>query len=137
VAKPLWRDVDVPHISCHRPFNITHGNKNVSYHANMHYHADTFPNTDPSNDESDVPIVAHVLHSSKSHKEPTSSQLGFYEGHWSHILTLAKAQYRYHIHTDIPFLENNDKNLKVAHKCLLKADNSYMDDNKHIELDKG
>ncbi|KAF8232143.1 hypothetical protein L208DRAFT_1465797 [Tricholoma matsutake] len=67
---------------------------------------------------------------------PLPSELGFYEGHWIHILNSAKALYRYMIHTDIPFLERNIKNLKIAQECILEAFSNYMDENEDAELDK-
>lgn len=144
--------------------NVTHGNKDVPRHANMFYRTDTSldidtlpqsprcrdaPSADvsgsgafdvPASDDEidlDVPVVAHVSRNSKPRKEPTSSQLGFYKGHWFRILTLAKAQYRYCIHTDVPFPERNDKSLKSAHECLLESVYKYMEEIEHAELNKG
>jgi hypothetical protein len=179
VAKPLVHHVDVPYvtgnvshsalmacgntnISC--LFNMTYGNKDVPFHANMCYYANTSLDTDTlpqspqckdapfadvsgsgtfdvsaSNDESDldVPVIAHVSHNSKPHKEPMSLQLGFYKGHWFCILTLAKAQYRYYIHIDISFPEHNDKSLRSAHECLLESVDKYMEEIEHAKLNKG
>ncbi|KAF8229626.1 hypothetical protein L208DRAFT_1285634, partial [Tricholoma matsutake] len=70
-----------------------------------------------------------------SHKDPIPSQLGFYEGHWVHILNSAKALFRYVIHTDVPFPERSDKYLKIAQECILKAINKYMTENKDAEID--
>ena len=63
--------------------------------------------------------------------------LGFYEGHWVHILNLAKALYKLIIHMELPFPECTNKSLKVAHECLLEAVDQYMNENENMELDKG
>jgi hypothetical protein len=59
------------------------------------------------------------------------------QGHWCSILISAKALFRYHIHTDNPFPERNDENLKLAHECLLEAANNYLTDNEYADVDKG
>ena len=94
------------------------------------------PASDDGSD-SNAPAMVRVCRNSRSHKDPTSSQLGFYEGHWVHILNSAKALYRLIIHTEVPFPERTDKSLKIAHECLLEATDQYMSENENVELDKG
>lgn len=71
----------------------------------------------------------------RSRKEPTSSQIGFYTGHWFHILNSAKALYRYYIHTNVAFPERNDKNLKYASECILESLQQYLDENRRVSVE--
>lgn len=87
--------------------------------------------------DSDAPVIICAPRNTRTCREPTSSQLGFYKGHWCSILISAKALFRYHIHTDNPFPERNDENLKLAHECLLEAANNYLTDNEYADVDKG
>lgn len=87
--------------------------------------------------DSDTPVIVRAPRNTRTRKEPTSSQLGFYKGHWCSILISAKALFRYHIHTDTPFPERNDENLKLAHECLLEAANTYLTNNEYADVDKG
>lgn len=162
MAKPSRHHVNVPSPTVSHPtskprgntntsrLNVTHGNKNVSRHANTSLqslqHGDT-PSAGASasgtidmlssddGSDSDTPVVTCVSHGPKSHKKPTSSKLGFYKSHWYHILSLAKLLYRYEIHTDIAFPERNDKSMTHAHDILLESIAKYLDRNKNLELD--
>jgi hypothetical protein len=87
--------------------------------------------------DSDEPAMADMSLGSKSRKEPTSSKLGFYHGHWVHILTSAKVQFRHFIHTSTPFPERNSYSLDHVHGYLLEAVARYLKTNKHADIDKG
>jgi hypothetical protein len=88
-----------------------------------------------SDNESEPDAHAPLSHSRSSHKEPTSSQIGFYSGHWSRILVSAKARFRLYVHIDVAFPERNDKNMKHASDCLLEVIQEYVNENKRITLD--
>jgi hypothetical protein len=79
-----------------------------------------------------------VSRSSKSRRQPRSSQLGFYQADWADILTSAKAFFRLHIYTVDPFPERcNNKDFEEAHKCLLDAFDNYMCENENATYDEG
>ena len=121
----------------------TRGNANA-HQTNVLSHAKTssHPNKDSdglgsdNENDSNVPPRIRASRNSKSQKDPLPSQLCFYEGHWIHILNSAKTLFRYVIHTDIPFLERSDKNLKIAQECILEALCKYIAENEDADIDK-
>ena len=114
----------------------THSNNpNAPCHTNeSHSHPTDGLGSDNESDSNVSPRI-RTSHNSRSHKDPIPSQLGFYEGHWVHILNSAKALFRYVIHTDVPFLECSNKYLKIAQECILEAINKYMTENEDAEID--
>jgi hypothetical protein len=89
-----------------------------------------------SNSESDSKSVRVCAHrNSKSQKEPTSSQLGFYDSHTTVVLNLAKSYQRLAIHVNEPFPERNEKTLKQCNELVLEAFTTYIEENQNVELD--
>ena len=156
LAAMSHRNKSASHIS-----NKTRGSKNVPRHADTSLHVDdTLPRSGqlsrrsdvPSADvsgsrssgvptpgdgsESDVHVAVHASRRPRSHRKPTSSQIGFYQGHWVQILILAKAFFRYYIHTETAFPERNDESLDHARECVLEAIQNYMTENEHANVDK-
>jgi hypothetical protein len=150
------RNTSTSHIS-----NKTHGNKNVARHADTFLHTDdTLFQSGQLSRHSDVPFVdvsgaqssgvpapndrsdpgVHVPVSAprrtRSCREPLPSHIGFYEGHWVHVLVMAKSLFRYYIHTNTAFPERNDKNLEHACECLVESIEIYTMNNEGAELDK-
>lgn len=93
------------------------------------------PMSDDNEGDSAVPVKAFVSRRPRSRKDPISSQIGFYTGHWVNILTWAKQTFRHEIHTNVPFPERSDQNLRFARECILESITRYLDDNKGIQLD--
>jgi hypothetical protein len=149
-ANPSQHHVGAPHmtadVSCSSSlprseentlhFSGTHGNTpNAPCHTNESHSCPTDGlGSDNESDSNASPRIC-VPCNSRSHKDPIPSQLGFYKGHWVHILNSAKALFRYVIHTDVPFPEHSDKYLKITQECILEAINKYMTENKDAEID--
>ena len=112
---------------------------NVSHHSSSQRESILSQDASTSNNESDsaTPVTAYVSCCSRSHRDPIPSQIGFYTGHWVHILVSAKALFRHDIHMRIPFPECNDENLKFAYECVIESIAEYMEDNRGVQIDTG
>ena len=112
---------------------------NVSRCSSSHRESILSQDVSTSDNESDsaAPIMAYVSCHSRFHRDPIPSQIGFYTGHWVHILVSAKALFQHDIHTRIPFPERNDENLKFAHECVIESIAEYMEDNRGVQIDTG
>jgi hypothetical protein len=118
-------------------FSGTHSNANVSCDADEPHQTNVSSHGSDNESDPDVPSKICASHNSRSHyPRPLPSQLGFYKGHWIHILNSAKALFRYIIHTDVPFPECSNKNLKIAQECILEALSKYMAENEDAGIDK-
>ncbi|KAH8995618.1 hypothetical protein EDB92DRAFT_1814512 [Lactarius akahatsu] len=78
--------------------------------------------------------VAHAAHTPKPPKAATPTQHGLYSGVWFEVLTAAKNYYRLAIHFDgiNPFLEHNERTLKVTHNSVLEAVACLSDDDNNL-----
>ena len=114
---------------------------NVSHCSSSHRESILSQDASTSKNESDsaAPVTAYVSHCSRSYRDPIPSQIGFYMGHWVHILVSAKALhvFQHDIHTRIPFPEHNNENLKFAHECIVESIVEYMEDNRGVQIDTG